>query len=101
MSYILFQELISAAMGLNISAIEDPRIKKKVLPLRHTVPDPRQSNVSNSFAVTQALVGLLAKTGGIGLAASMQALAPVKGINYSFSVKYRNAMIALLISLLQ
>ena len=86
---MIFQELISAAMGLNLSAIEDPRIKKKILPLRHTVPDPRQSSTSHSFAVTQALVSLLAKTGGIGLAASMQALTPVKGILFFFMQKYK------------
>ena len=66
-------------MGLNLSAIEDPRIKKKILPLRQSIPDPRQNNSSHSFAVTQALVGLLAKTGGIGLEVNVSALTPVKG----------------------
>ena len=53
---------MTAAMGLNLSAIEDPSLGRKLS--RHSL-EPRA--MQPSFAVTQALVALLAKTGGVGL----------------------------------
>jgi hypothetical protein len=60
------QELVTAAMGLNTSLIEDVRLKRRVLSLPCTASELKALS-SPSFAVTQALVGLLAKAGGLGL----------------------------------
>ena len=56
---------MKAAMGLNTSLIEDVRVKRRI-------PQPPGINDcstlgSPSFTVTQALVGLLAKAGGLGM----------------------------------
>ncbi len=68
-------------MGLNLATIEDPRAKRKILPLRHVAPDPRGGHgcSARSFAVTQALVALLARSGAIGLEAATSPLSPEKG----------------------
>ncbi len=66
-------------MGLNMSAIEDPRVKRKIFPVKPGVLDVKTGVLSPSFAVTQALVELLAKTGGMGLEGGVAALSPWKG----------------------
>lgn len=64
-----FQELMSAAMGINLATIPDPKIIRKYM--RETGSDPNKSLTSPSFAVTQALVALLAKKGGKMSSAAM------------------------------
>ena len=59
---------MTAAMGLNVSLIEDVKVKKRP---NQTPRHPDHSDIkalaSPSFAVTQALVGLLAQTAWSGL----------------------------------
>ena len=72
---------MTAAMGLNTSTIEDPRVKKKALS-RQESPEPK-SATTPSFAVTQALVGLLAHTGGAGIGKGVLAAeCPLKGKSF-------------------
>ena len=57
---------MKAARGLNTSTIEDTRTKKKPSQMsRHDISD-RSAITSPNFAVTQALVALLAEGQGMG-----------------------------------
>ena len=48
---------MTAAMGVNTSCIEDPRVRRKGR------PDCTNTAANASFAVTQSLVSLLSETG--------------------------------------
>ncbi len=76
-------------MGLNMSAIEDPRVKRKIFPVKPGVLDVKAGVLSPSFAVTQALVELLAKTGGMGLEGGVAALSPLKGTKSSYYLPHQ------------
>jgi len=65
---------MAAATGLNRTLIEDVKVKRTVgmlaAPASHMSTSDTRALSSPSFAVIQALVSLLAQTGGSGLAKS-------------------------------
>ena len=67
-------------MGLNMTLIEDIRVKKYPTQLsKNSDPSDQHALSTPSFAVTQALVGLLAQTGGVGLHPAPANADPTKG----------------------
>ena len=82
------QELMTAAMGHNTALIADPAPTPAAAPSsrrpRGPAPPPVDTSdlealTAPSFAVTQALVGLLAKSGGYGLTRASSLTEAVKG----------------------
>ena len=60
----MFQELLTAAMGLNTSLIEDVKARRRAGQLtHHQHASDAKSLTSPNFAVIQALVTLLAQNG--------------------------------------
>lgn len=73
---------MTAAMGMNLGTIDDPRVRKKP-PLLQAGADSKSYNQHN-FAVTQALVGLLAQS---SLMKSSGIAELTKGTNLHFFMK--------------
>jgi len=74
---ICWQELLTAAMGLNTSLIEDVKARRRAgqLTSTHDMSD-RKALSSPNFAVIQALVALLAQTGTCCVSVNRTSVSP-------------------------